>query len=109
MIPGNTVPAEKFDNMKNLLTNAVDEKERQLAELREDYDRVLEEVADLHRKQDGPSRCSEDELEVQAALEEQNESLKKRLLEVTAKSQALIQEVGLGNDRYTSNTILTFV
>ncbi|KAF6732698.1 Uveal autoantigen with coiled-coil domains and ankyrin repeats [Oryzias melastigma] len=51
----NTVPAEKFDNMKNLLTNAVDEKERQLAELREDYDRVLEEVAELHRKLDSPS------------------------------------------------------
>lgn len=41
------VPAEKFDNMKNLLTNAVDEKEKQLAELREDYDRVLEEVCIL--------------------------------------------------------------
>lgn len=94
--PGNTVPAEKFDNMKNLLTNAVDEKERQLAELREDYDRVLEEVAELHRKVDGPPQGSQDpqeQLEVQAALEEQNQSLKKRLLEVTAKSQALIQEV----------------
>lgn len=30
---GGTVPAEKFDNMKNLLSNAVDEKERQLAEI----------------------------------------------------------------------------
>ncbi|KAF3832902.1 hypothetical protein F7725_026567 [Dissostichus mawsoni] len=52
---GHTVPAEKFDNMKNLLSNAVDEKERQIAELREDYDRVLEEVAELHRKLDSPS------------------------------------------------------
>lgn len=96
---GNTVPAEKFDNMKNLLTNAVDEKERQLAELREDYDRVLEEVAELHRRLDSPSSqgasgaCSEEEQKIRAALEEQNSSLKKRLVEVTAKSQALIQEV----------------
>ncbi|KAK7905163.1 hypothetical protein WMY93_017770 [Mugilogobius chulae] len=92
----NTVPAEKFDNMKNLLTNAVDEKERQIAELREDYDRVLEEVADLHRRMDSPSvqsANSEEEQRVRATLEENNASLKKRLQEVTAKSQALIQEV----------------
>ncbi|XP_053298649.1 uveal autoantigen with coiled-coil domains and ankyrin repeats protein isoform X1 [Pleuronectes platessa] len=97
---GNTVPAEKFDNMKNLLTNAVDEKERQLAELREDYDRVLEEVADLHRKLDSPSSqggsggmSAEEHQRIRAALEEQNASLKRKLVDVTAKSQALIQEV----------------
>ncbi|XP_023120549.2 uveal autoantigen with coiled-coil domains and ankyrin repeats isoform X1 [Amphiprion ocellaris] len=95
---GNTVPAEKFDNMKNLLTNAVDEKERQLAELREDYDRVLEEVAELHRKLDSPSSqggslADEEQQRIRAALEEQNSSLKRRLVDVTAKSQALIHEV----------------
>lgn len=95
---GNTVPAEKFDNMKNLLTNAVDEKERQLAELREDYDRVLEEVAELHRKLDSPpshgaSGASEEQQKIQAALEEQNASLKRKLVDLTAKSQALIREV----------------
>ncbi|XP_028257157.1 uveal autoantigen with coiled-coil domains and ankyrin repeats protein [Parambassis ranga] len=95
---GNTVPAEKFDNMKNLLTNAVDEKERQIAELREDYDRVLEEVAELHRKLDSPSSQGgsasiEEQQKIQAALEEQNVSLKRKLVDVTAKSQALIQEV----------------
>lgn len=97
---GNTVPAEKFDNMKNLLTNAVDEKERQIAELREDYDRVLEEVAELHRRLDSPSSqggagavSSEEQQRIQEALEEQNASLKRKLVDVTAKSQALIQEV----------------
>lgn len=95
---GNTVPAEKFDNMKNLLTNAVDEKERQLAELREDYDRVLEEVAELHRKLDSPSSqggsgAAEEQQRILAALEEQNASLKKKLVDLTAKSQALIREV----------------
>lgn len=97
---GNMVPSEKFDNMKNLLTNAVDEKERQLAELREDYDRVLEEVAELHRKLDGPSpqggsgaMSAEEQQRVQAALQEQNASLKRKLVDVTAKSQALIHEV----------------
>ncbi len=97
---GNTVPAEKFDNMKNLLTNAVDEKERQLAELREDYDRVLEEVAELHRRLDGPSSqggsgatSAEEHQRIQAALEEQNASLKKKLVDLTAKSQDLIHEV----------------
>ncbi|XP_070712138.1 uveal autoantigen with coiled-coil domains and ankyrin repeats [Pempheris klunzingeri] len=97
---GNTVPAEKFDNMKNLLTNAVDEKERQLAELREDYDRVLEEVAELHRKLDGPSSqgasgamSAEEQQRIRAALEEQNVSLKRKLVDLTAKSQSLIQEV----------------
>lgn len=97
---GNTVPAEKFDNMKNLLSNAVDEKERQLAELREDYDRVLEEVAELHRKLDNPLpqgeagvMSAEEHQRIQAALEEQNASLKRKLHDVTAKSQALIHEV----------------
>ncbi|XP_061671394.1 uveal autoantigen with coiled-coil domains and ankyrin repeats isoform X6 [Syngnathoides biaculeatus] len=96
---GNMVPAEKFDNMKNLLTNAVDEKERQLSELRDDYDRVLEEVAALHRKLDNPNLGgvgavpSEEQQRTQAALEEQNISLKKKLQDVTAKSQALIHEM----------------
>ncbi|KAM9765176.1 uveal autoantigen with coiled-coil domains and ankyrin repeats isoform 2-T2 [Menidia menidia] len=94
---GHTVPAEKFDNMKNLLSNAVDEKERQLAELREDYDRALEEVADLHRKLDAPPTVQgggeEEHQRVRAALEEQNATLKRKLVEVTAKSQALIQEL----------------
>ncbi|XP_072237070.1 uveal autoantigen with coiled-coil domains and ankyrin repeats protein [Leuresthes tenuis] len=102
---GNTVPAEKFDNMKNLLTNAVDEKERQLAELREDYDRVLEEVADLHRKLDSPSSqgrsgfmSAEEHQRIRAALEEQNASLKRKLVDVTAKSQTLIQELEESED-----------
>ncbi|XP_061595791.1 uveal autoantigen with coiled-coil domains and ankyrin repeats [Cololabis saira] len=97
---GNTVPAEKFDNMKNLLTNAVDEKERQIAELREDYDRVLEEVAELHRKLDSPSSQGgsgvisvEEHHRIRAALEEQSASLKRKLMDVTARSQDLIQEV----------------
>ncbi|XP_056134597.1 uveal autoantigen with coiled-coil domains and ankyrin repeats [Lampris incognitus] len=97
---GNVVSAEKFDNMKNLLTNAVDEKERQLTELREDYDRVLEEVAELHRELDHWSShggkgtvSSEEHQRIRAALEEQNASLKRRLTDVTAKSQALIHDV----------------
>lgn len=93
---GNTVPAEKFDNMKNLLSNAVDEKERQLAELREDYDRVLEEVADLHRKLDSPTSqgmSAEEHQRIVSALEEQNAALKRKLMDVTAKSQTLIEEV----------------
>ncbi|XP_077569640.1 uveal autoantigen with coiled-coil domains and ankyrin repeats protein isoform X2 [Stigmatopora nigra] len=95
----NIVPAEKFDNMKNLLTNAVDEKERQLAELRDDYDRVLEEVAELHRRLDHPTQGgagaghSEEQQRIQSALEEQNLSLKRKLQDVTARSQALIREM----------------
>lgn len=92
-----TVPAEKFDNMKNLLTNAVDEKERQLAELREDYDRVLEEVAELHRKLDNPTSqgavAAQEQQRIQTALEDRNASLTRKLMDVTAKSQALINEV----------------
>lgn len=102
---GNMVPAEKFDNMKNLLTNAVDEKERQLAELREDYDRVLEEVADLNRKIDSPSSqrgseemSAEEQQRLRATLEEQNKSLKQKLVEVTAKSHDLICEVKEGKE-----------
>ncbi|XP_054588275.2 uveal autoantigen with coiled-coil domains and ankyrin repeats protein isoform X2 [Nothobranchius furzeri] len=99
----NTVSAEKFDNMKNLLTNAVDEKERQLAELREDYDRVLEEVADLHRKLDSPSVPSgavsaDEHSRIVAALEEQNTSLKRKLMDVTTKSQDLIQDLEESED-----------
>ncbi|XP_036390921.1 uveal autoantigen with coiled-coil domains and ankyrin repeats protein isoform X2 [Megalops cyprinoides] len=94
-----TVPKEKFDNMKNLLTNAVDEKERQLAELREDYDRVLEEAAELHRELDGQETVALQEHErVMAALEEQNAILKKKLADVTSKSQALIREVQEGEE-----------
>ncbi|KAG9341205.1 hypothetical protein JZ751_019644 [Albula glossodonta] len=93
------VPKEKFDNMKNLLTNAVDEKERLLAELREDYDRVLEEAAELHRELDGQKTVPLREHEwATAALEEQNAVLKKKLADVTAKSQTLIREVEEGEE-----------
>lgn len=93
------VPGEKFDNMKNLLTNAVDEKELQLAELREDYDRVLEEVAELHRAMDDRQTVPLQEHErVRAALEEQSSNLKKKLADVTSKCQSLICEVEEGED-----------
>ncbi|XP_072527782.1 uveal autoantigen with coiled-coil domains and ankyrin repeats [Salminus brasiliensis] len=93
------VPGEKFDNMKNLLTNAVDEKERQLAELREDYDRVLEEVAELHREVGSRDVIPFEEHErVRAALEEQDAVLKKKLADVTSKCQSLICEVEQGED-----------
>ncbi|TSK19968.1 Protein groucho-2 [Bagarius yarrelli] len=88
------VPGEKFDNMKNLLTNAVDEKERQLVELREDYDRVLEEVAELHREVDHQDTIPLQEHErLRVSLEEQNDILKKKLADVTSKCQSLICEV----------------
>ncbi|XP_066510670.1 uveal autoantigen with coiled-coil domains and ankyrin repeats-like isoform X1 [Hoplias malabaricus] len=93
------VPVEKFDNMKNLLTNAVDEKERQLAELREDYDRVLEEVAELHREKGGQDTILLQEHErVRTTLEEQCAVLKKKLADVTSKCQSLICEVEEGED-----------
>ncbi|KAI4878933.1 hypothetical protein NFI96_011807, partial [Prochilodus magdalenae] len=93
------VPGEKFDNMKNLLTNAVDEKERQLAELREDYDRVLEEVAELHREAGGKDAVPLQEHEsVVASLEEQGAVLKKKLADVTSKCQSLICELEEGEN-----------
>ncbi|KAG1935749.1 uveal autoantigen with coiled-coil domains and ankyrin repeats [Pimephales promelas] len=93
------VPGEKFDNMKNLFTNAVDEKELQLAELREDYDRVLEEVAELHRVMDDRQTVSLQEHErVRATFEEQSSTLKKKLADVTVKCQSLICEVEEGED-----------
>ncbi|XP_022520945.2 uveal autoantigen with coiled-coil domains and ankyrin repeats protein isoform X2 [Astyanax mexicanus] len=93
------VPGEKFDNMKNLLTNAVDEKERQLAELREDYDRVLEEVAELHREVGSQDVIPIQEHErVRMVLEEQGAALKQKLAEVTSKCQSLIDEVEQGED-----------
>ncbi|XP_065123931.1 uveal autoantigen with coiled-coil domains and ankyrin repeats protein [Paramisgurnus dabryanus] len=93
------VPGEKFDNMKNLLTNAVDEKELQLAELREDYDRVLEEVAELHRAMDDRKTVPLQEHErVCASLEEQSSALKTKLADVTAKCQSLICELEESED-----------
>lgn len=105
---GTMVPAEKFDNMKNLLTNAVDEKERQLAELREDYDRVLEEVADLNRKMGGPlsqggseDMSAEEQQRLQEILKEQNESLTQKLVDLTAKSQDLIWKLKESDEERT--------
>nr|XP_015198786.1 PREDICTED: uveal autoantigen with coiled-coil domains and ankyrin repeats isoform X2 [Lepisosteus oculatus] len=93
------VPAERFDNMKNLLTNAVDEKEKQASELREDYERVLEEATELQRelevhRAEAARRVPREEHErLKAAQEEQTASLERKLSEVTAKSQTLIKEI----------------
>lgn len=93
------VAGEKFDNMKNLLTNAVDEKEGQLVELREDYDRVLEEVAGLHRVIDHRDTVPlQDHEKLRVTLEEKSDILKKKLADVTSKCQSLIHEVEDGED-----------
>ncbi|TNM90838.1 hypothetical protein fugu_003127 [Takifugu bimaculatus] len=79
------------------------EKERQLAELREDYDRVLEEVADLNRKigspvSQGEDLSAEEQQRLREILEEQNKSLKQKLVDLTGKSQDLICEVKESNE-----------
>ncbi|XP_058851484.1 uveal autoantigen with coiled-coil domains and ankyrin repeats-like [Acipenser ruthenus] len=87
-----TVPGEKFDNMKNLLTDAVDEKEGQIAELREDYERALEEIAGMQKELDRHVTLEEYD-RLKTSFEDQAGGLKKKLADVTAKSQTLIKEV----------------
>ncbi|XP_041081951.1 uveal autoantigen with coiled-coil domains and ankyrin repeats-like isoform X1 [Polyodon spathula] len=87
-----TVPGEKFDNMKNLLTDAVDEKEGQIAELREDYERALEDIAEIQKELDRHVTLEEYD-RLKTSFEDQAGGLKKKLADVTAKSQTLIKEV----------------
>ncbi|MGH0188760.1 UNVERIFIED_CONTAM: hypothetical protein FKN15_031315 [Acipenser sinensis] len=86
------VPGEKFDNMKNLLTDAVDEKEGQIAELREDYERALEEIAGMQKELDRHVTLEEYD-RLKTSFEDQAGGLKNKLADVTAKSQTLIKEV----------------
>uniref|UniRef100_A0A8C4TT72 Uveal autoantigen with coiled-coil domains and ankyrin repeats n=1 Tax=Erpetoichthys calabaricus TaxID=27687 RepID=A0A8C4TT72_ERPCA len=94
-----SVPLEKFDNMKNLLTNAVVEKERQFVELKEDYDRMQDEFAELQKECNKQRLRATEYVKVEeydrlkATMEEQSGELKRKLSEVTAKSQLLIKEV----------------
>ncbi|XP_069480310.1 uveal autoantigen with coiled-coil domains and ankyrin repeats isoform X2 [Ambystoma mexicanum] len=86
-----TVPAEKFENMKSLLTNKVNEKAKQVVEVEQalgksqaELKRLLEE---LEMYQARMSEGSQEHKQLQGVLERKSEDLGKEVAELTLKNQ----------------------
>ncbi|XP_064422001.1 uveal autoantigen with coiled-coil domains and ankyrin repeats protein isoform X2 [Latimeria chalumnae] len=93
------VPLQKFDNMKSLLTSAVDEKEKQVSEMEKEYNIAREEICklqtDLKNQRDRMVdfvKLKEHE-QLKSTLEHHTGQYKKEISELANKDKVLQKEV----------------
>ncbi|KAM4830837.1 uveal autoantigen with coiled-coil domains and ankyrin repeats isoform X3 [Urocitellus parryii] len=94
-----SIPTEKFENMKSLLSNEVSEKAKKLAEMEREYEKSLSEIRQLKRELENIRAKfaqhvrPEEHEQLKSRLEQKSEELGKKITELTLKNQALQKEV----------------
>lgn len=94
-----SIPAEKFENMKSLLSNEVNEKAKKLIDVEREYERSLNEIRPLKRELENlkaklAQHVKPDEHEqLKSRLEQKSGELGKRITELTSKNQTLQKEI----------------
>ncbi|XP_055293287.1 uveal autoantigen with coiled-coil domains and ankyrin repeats isoform X1 [Moschus berezovskii] len=94
-----SVPAEKFENMKSLLSNEVNEKAKKLIDVEREYERSLNEIRPLKRELENMKAKlaqhikPEEHEQLRSRLEQKSGELGKRITELTSKNQALQKEI----------------
>ncbi|XP_061013939.1 uveal autoantigen with coiled-coil domains and ankyrin repeats isoform X1 [Dama dama] len=94
-----SVPAEKFENMKSLLSNEVNEKAKKLIDVEREYERSLNEIRPLKRELENlKSKLAqhvkpEEHEQLKSRLEQKSGELGKRITELTSKNQTLQKEI----------------
>ncbi|XP_043775685.1 uveal autoantigen with coiled-coil domains and ankyrin repeats isoform X2 [Cervus elaphus] len=94
-----SVPAEKFENMKSLLSNEVNEKAKKLIDVEREYERSLNEVRPLKRELENLKAKlaqhvkPEEHEQLKSRLEQKSGELGKRITELTSKNQTLQKEI----------------
>ncbi|XDC56898.1 hypothetical protein R6Z07M_008080 [Ovis aries] len=94
-----SVPAEKFENMKSLLSNEVNEKAKKLIDVEREYERSLNETRPLKRELENLKAKlaqhvkPEEHEQLKSRLEQKSGELGKRITELTSKNQTLQKEI----------------
>ncbi|XP_009696545.1 PREDICTED: uveal autoantigen with coiled-coil domains and ankyrin repeats [Cariama cristata] len=94
-----SVTSEKFENMKSLLSNEVNEKARKLAEMEGKHEKLQAEVLLLKRESESQKAKlaqhvkPEDHEQMRSGFEKKNEELGKTISELSQKNQTLQKEL----------------
>ncbi|NWU57612.1 UACA protein, partial [Dromas ardeola] len=94
-----SVTSEKFENMKSLLSNEVNEKARKLAEMEGEYEKLQAEILLLKRESESQKAKlaqhvkPEDHEQMRSGFEQKNEELGKTISELSQKNQTLQKEL----------------
>lgn len=94
-----SIPAEKFENMKSLLSNEVNEKTKKLVEMEREYEKSLSEIRQLKRELENfKAKLAqhikpEEHEQLKSRLEQKSGELGKRITELTSKNQTLQKEI----------------
>ncbi|XP_075015757.1 uveal autoantigen with coiled-coil domains and ankyrin repeats [Calonectris borealis] len=94
-----SVTSEKFENMKSLLSNEVNEKARKLAEMGGEHEKLQAEILLLKRESESQKAKlaqhvkPEDHEQMRSGFEQKNEELGKKISELSQKNQTLQKEL----------------
>ncbi|XP_042660154.1 uveal autoantigen with coiled-coil domains and ankyrin repeats [Tyto alba] len=94
-----SVTSERFENMKSLLSNEVNEKARKLAEMEGEHEKLQAEILLLKRESDNQKAKLaqhvklEDHEQMRSGFERKNEELGKAISELSQKNQTLQKEL----------------
>ncbi|NWQ88891.1 UACA protein, partial [Burhinus bistriatus] len=94
-----SVASEKFENMKSLLSNEVNEKARKLAEMEREREKLQAEILLLKRESESQKAKlaqhvkPEDHEQMRSGFEQKNEELGKTISELSQKNQTLQKEL----------------
>uniref|UniRef100_A0A8D0EJS5 Uveal autoantigen with coiled-coil domains and ankyrin repeats n=1 Tax=Strix occidentalis caurina TaxID=311401 RepID=A0A8D0EJS5_STROC len=94
-----SVTSEKFENMKSLLSNEVNEKARKLVEMEGEHGKLQAEILLLKRESENQKAKlahhvkPEDHEQMRSGFEQKNEELGKVISEVSQKNQTLQKEL----------------
>ncbi|XP_010186461.1 PREDICTED: uveal autoantigen with coiled-coil domains and ankyrin repeats [Mesitornis unicolor] len=94
-----SVTSEKFENMKSLLSNEVNEKARKLAEMEGEHKKLQAEILLLKRESEGQKAQlaqhvkPEEHEQMRSGFEQKNEELGRAISELSEENQALQKEL----------------
>ncbi|XP_009985035.1 PREDICTED: uveal autoantigen with coiled-coil domains and ankyrin repeats [Tauraco erythrolophus] len=94
-----SVTSEKFEKMKSLLSNEVNEKARKLAEIEGEHEKLQAEILLLRRESENQKAKlaqhvkPEDHEQMRSGFEQKNEELGKTISELSQKNQTLQKEL----------------
>lgn len=98
-----SIPKEKFENMKSLLSNEVNEKAKKLVDMEREYEKSLSEIKQLKRELENfKAKISqhikpEEHEQLKSRLEQKSGELGKKVTELISKNQTLQKEIEKAN------------
>ncbi|KAM5240657.1 uveal autoantigen with coiled-coil domains and ankyrin repeats isoform 4-T4 [Hipposideros larvatus] len=94
-----SIPAEKFENMKSMLSNEVNEKAKKLVEMEREYEKSLSEIRQLKREAENVKAKlaqhikPEEHEQLKSRLQQKSGELGEKITELTSQNQSLQKEI----------------